>query len=144
MRIHIVQKGDTLWQIANKYNVDLEVLKQMNAHLSDPDVLMPGMKIQLPAEMQKKEQWKQAPKEHMKKDMDYPEMGKKKEDIPPPPEMPMPTIDQQMQDYYKKHHCPPPVKGEPQAFICYPIPLPKEHKHYPDKPPCYPYPRPRR
>ncbi len=48
MRIHIVQKGDTLWKIAQKYGVYFEQLKSMNTHLSNPDVIMPGMKIKVP------------------------------------------------------------------------------------------------
>ncbi len=48
MRIHIVQKGDTLWKIAQKYGVDFEQLKSMNSHLSNPDMIMPGMKIKVP------------------------------------------------------------------------------------------------
>ena len=49
LRIHIVQKGDTLWKIAQKYNVDFEELKRLNSHLSDPNTLMPGMKIKIPS-----------------------------------------------------------------------------------------------
>ncbi|WP_341482346.1 SafA/ExsA family spore coat assembly protein [Bacillus kexueae] len=48
MKIHIVQKGDTLWKIAQKYDVDFEQLKQMNTQLSNPDLIMPGMKIKVP------------------------------------------------------------------------------------------------
>lgn len=48
MKIHIVQKGDTLWKIAQKYGVDFEQLKKMNGHLSNPDMIMPGMKIKVP------------------------------------------------------------------------------------------------
>lgn len=62
MKIHIVQKGDTLWKIAQKYGVDFEQLKKMNGHLSNPDMIMPGMKIKVPTagvpvkkEMPKKE-----------------------------------------------------------------------------------------
>ncbi|MBB5323950.1 morphogenetic protein associated with SpoVID [Anoxybacillus tepidamans] len=62
MKIHIVQKGDTLWKIAQKYGIDFEQLKKMNGHLSDPDLIMPGMKIKIPTagvpvkkEIQKKE-----------------------------------------------------------------------------------------
>lgn len=77
MKIHIVQKGDTLWEIAKKYNVDFEQLKSMNSHLSDPNLLMPGMKIKvptgnIPVKKQKKEKpfvkekpyVKEAPKQH--------------------------------------------------------------------------------
>ncbi|UNL84332.1 SafA/ExsA family spore coat assembly protein [Priestia koreensis] len=48
MKIHIVQKGDTLWKIAQKYGVDFEELKKSNSQLSNPDMIMPGMKIKVP------------------------------------------------------------------------------------------------
>ncbi|MEH7379804.1 SafA/ExsA family spore coat assembly protein, partial [Bacillus sp. JJ1533] len=48
MKIHIVQKGDTLWEIAKKYGVDFQELKAVNTQLSNPDMLMPGMKIKVP------------------------------------------------------------------------------------------------
>src|SRR5690625_2752838 len=49
LRIHIVQKGDILYDIANKYNVDLEELISLNPQLSSPDMIMPGMKIKIPS-----------------------------------------------------------------------------------------------
>jgi morphogenetic protein associated with SpoVID len=49
LKIHIVQKGDTLWKIAKKYGVDFEQLKGMNTQLSNPDLIMPGMKIKVPS-----------------------------------------------------------------------------------------------
>ena len=48
LKIHIVQKGDTLWTIAKKYGVSFEELKKINAQLSNPDMIMPGMKIKIP------------------------------------------------------------------------------------------------
>ncbi len=48
MKIHVVQKGDTLWNISKKYGVDFEELKKMNTQLSNPDMIMPGMKIKVP------------------------------------------------------------------------------------------------
>ncbi|MEH7106175.1 SafA/ExsA family spore coat assembly protein, partial [Bacillus sp. JJ1764] len=48
MKIHIVQKGDTLWKIAKKYGVNFEELKKLNSQLSNPDMIMPGMKIKVP------------------------------------------------------------------------------------------------
>ena len=49
MKIHIVQKGDTLWNLAKKYGVSFdEQLKKVNSQLSNPDMLMPGMKIKIP------------------------------------------------------------------------------------------------
>jgi spore coat assembly protein SafA len=49
LRIHIVQKGDTLWKIAQKYGVDFQELLKLNSHLPDPNMIMPGMKIKIPA-----------------------------------------------------------------------------------------------
>lgn len=49
LKIHIVQKGDTIWDIAKQYGVDFEELKQLNSHLSSPDMIMPGMKIKIPS-----------------------------------------------------------------------------------------------
>ncbi|MFS0780777.1 SafA/ExsA family spore coat assembly protein [Bacillus sp. 1P06AnD] len=48
MKIHIVQKGDTLWKLAKKYGVSFEELKKSNSQLSNPDMIMPGMKIKIP------------------------------------------------------------------------------------------------
>jgi morphogenetic protein associated with SpoVID len=48
VKIHVVQKGDTLFKIAKKYNVDFDELKQANAQLSNPDLIMPGMKVKIP------------------------------------------------------------------------------------------------
>ncbi|MBH0230003.1 SafA/ExsA family spore coat assembly protein [Halobacillus yeomjeoni] len=67
MRIHIVQKDDTLWKIAKKYGVDFEELKAMNTQLSNPDMIMPGMKIKVP--QGKKPVKKEAPKTTQKKEM---------------------------------------------------------------------------
>ena len=48
VKIHIVQKGDTLWKIAKKYGVNFEELKSLNSQLSNTDMIMPGMKIKVP------------------------------------------------------------------------------------------------
>ncbi|MFD2751203.1 SafA/ExsA family spore coat assembly protein [Virgibacillus siamensis] len=48
MKIHIVQKGDTLWNISQQYGVDFEEVKRLNPQLSSPDMIMPGMKIKIP------------------------------------------------------------------------------------------------
>lgn len=50
MRIHIVQRGDTLFEIAKHYGVDFEELVKLNSQLSSPDMIMPGMKIKIPGE----------------------------------------------------------------------------------------------
>ncbi|ATP41257.1 hypothetical protein CSE16_14995 [Solibacillus sp. R5-41] len=55
MRVHIVQKGDTLWKIAKQYSIGFEDLKRLNAHLANPDYIVPGMEIILPDGGTKKE-----------------------------------------------------------------------------------------
>ncbi|ATH92631.1 peptigoglycan-binding protein LysM [Bacillus glycinifermentans] len=49
MKIHIVQKGDSLEKIAERYEVDFQELKKLNSQLSNPDLIMPGMKIKVPS-----------------------------------------------------------------------------------------------
>lgn len=53
MEVHIVVKGDTLWKIARQYNIPFEELKRVNAHLANPDYIVPGMKIFLPMDKKK-------------------------------------------------------------------------------------------
>lgn len=83
MRIHIVQKGDTLWNIAKKYGVDFEQLKSMNTQLSNPDMIMPGMKIKVPQGT--KQVKKEAPKQSApKKEMPKQQAPKKEKPSQPP------------------------------------------------------------
>jgi morphogenetic protein associated with SpoVID len=50
VKIHIVKKGETLHDIANKYNVDLEKLIELNASaIPDPDQIQPGQKVKIPS-----------------------------------------------------------------------------------------------
>ncbi|MCT2537975.1 SafA/ExsA family spore coat assembly protein [Aquibacillus koreensis] len=116
MKIHVVQKGETLWKIAQKYGVDFEELKQMNSHLSNPDMIMPGMKIKVPTttkqvkkeqptdkEMKKYPAKKETQKPYkdtspkpqpvMKED-DYKKPSKEKKSLPT-----MPTMEQQIENY---------------------------------------------
>lgn len=53
MKIHIVQKGETVWEIANKYGVDFEQVKESNPQISSPDMIMPGMKLKIPSSTKK-------------------------------------------------------------------------------------------
>ena len=55
MEVHIVKKGETLWKIARHYGISFEELKRVNAHLANPDYIVPGMKIFLPAKTIKTE-----------------------------------------------------------------------------------------
>lgn len=113
MKIHIVQKGDTLWEIAQNYGVDFEQLKQANSQLSSPDMIMPGMKIKIPSTTKsvKKEQPKKEVKIKHEKEM-MPQVPKqtfpviegdeKEKKVEVKPEMPlpqMPTMEQEM-NYY--------------------------------------------
>ncbi len=49
MKIHVVRKGDTLYEISQKYGVDMDVLLAANPQIEDPDVLMIGQKIRIPS-----------------------------------------------------------------------------------------------
>ncbi|QHS22892.1 LysM peptidoglycan-binding domain-containing protein [Virgibacillus sp. MSP4-1] len=49
MKIHVVQKGETLREIAQKYDVNLDTLKEFNTQLSNPEEILPGMKIKVPS-----------------------------------------------------------------------------------------------
>ncbi len=93
MTVHIVQKGDTLWKIAKEHNVSFEQLKKMNAHLANPEYIVPGMKVNVPDEKEKsganppisldesKRKKAEVPKEEA-----APTQEKKK--VPPLPELP--------------------------------------------------------
>ncbi|UTW70041.1 SafA/ExsA family spore coat assembly protein [Anaerobacillus sp. HL2] len=91
MKIHIVQQGDTLWKLAKKYDVDFEQLKAVNNHLSNPDVIMPGMKIKIQLVPVKKQTIKKKEPMQMKEQPKAKEMPlPKKEEVkvPPPPKVP--------------------------------------------------------
>ncbi|WP_202865892.1 LysM peptidoglycan-binding domain-containing protein [Paenibacillus contaminans] len=49
MKIHIVKKGDTLYSLSKKYDVELSTLIEMNPQLEDPNMLDIGMKIKVPS-----------------------------------------------------------------------------------------------
>ncbi|MFZ3576418.1 SafA/ExsA family spore coat assembly protein [Virgibacillus sp. DJP39] len=111
MRIHIVKKGDTLWEIANKYDVNFNQLKELNSQLSSPDMIMPGMKIKVPSNAKpvKKESLALNEKEMVKtpyKDISPKPMPVIKEDEKETPIMnqkqpmyQMPIMDQDMYQY---------------------------------------------
>lgn len=92
VKIHIVQKGETLWNIAQKYGVNFDELKKMNAQLSNPEMIMPGMKIKVPSGIHVKKEMpkhvggiKEAPK------VEHPYLPKKEAPLPvakPPKEKP--------------------------------------------------------
>ncbi|ASK63076.1 hypothetical protein CFK37_13435 [Virgibacillus phasianinus] len=101
MKIHIVKKGDTLWEIAKMYDVNFEQLKELNSQLSSPDMIMPGMKIKVPSNAKpvKKEEVQAKEKEMVKtpyKDISPKPLPVIKEDEKEKPEMkPNPMMPQQ-------------------------------------------------
>lgn len=47
MRIYIVQRGDTLWKIAKRYDTTVDAIVQANS-IQNPDSIMPGQKLVIP------------------------------------------------------------------------------------------------
>lgn len=45
---HTVQKGDTMWKIANRYEVGLSEIKSANLHIQNPDLIYPGQVLNIP------------------------------------------------------------------------------------------------
>lgn len=45
---HTVVKGDTMWEIAVKYEVGLSEIKSANPHISNPDLIYPGQTLNIP------------------------------------------------------------------------------------------------
>jgi morphogenetic protein associated with SpoVID len=50
VKIHIVKQGDTLYLIAQKYNVSLEDIVKANPEISNPDAIDVGMKVKIPSQ----------------------------------------------------------------------------------------------
>ena len=90
MRVHIVQKGDTLWKIAKQYAIGFEELKRLNAHLANPDYIVPGMEIYLPDGSPKKE--KEVRQQPMVKEQPQPQTVKEQPiQTPTPAPVPVPV-----------------------------------------------------
>jgi LysM repeat protein len=49
VKIHLVKKGETLFNIAKKYGIELQKLITFNSQLADPDQIDVGMKIKIPS-----------------------------------------------------------------------------------------------
>lgn len=61
VHVHVVQKGDTLWKISRQYGVSFDEVKRLNAHLANPDYVVPGMKIFVPEQAMKKQEVNEHP-----------------------------------------------------------------------------------
>lgn len=116
MKIHIVQKGDTLWEIAKKYHVDFEELKELNSHLATPDMIMPGMKIRIPTHSKKvthgdktktlpkaEKKHVPAPKKEVKKEKPMTELPKMPT-FPFEPEKMLPTLEKKHKEHPAQIH----------------------------------------
>ncbi|MCP3741214.1 SafA/ExsA family spore coat assembly protein [Rossellomorea sp. BNER] len=115
MKIHIVQKGDTLWKIAKKYGVNFEELKKMNAQLSNPDMIMPGMKIKVPTSggtVKKEAKSGQTPinygsmKEMPKAKHPFAQQKPAQMPVAKPKEMPVAPVKEQPKEMPKKQYAP--------------------------------------
>lgn len=49
MKIHIVKQGDTLYALSQKYGVPLQKIIEANTQISNPEVLVVGGKVKIPA-----------------------------------------------------------------------------------------------
>ncbi|QHA37103.1 SafA/ExsA family spore coat assembly protein [Rossellomorea marisflavi] len=163
MKIHIVQKGDTLWKIAKKYGVNFEELKHMNAQLSNPDMIMPGMKIKVPTSggtVKKETQIKYGSKEAPKKEMpktehpfkeqkpmtmpaEQPKAEKPKEAQKPfTPKMPQPVIPEiDINNYYMMNMQVQPKQQPMQQPMQQPVQQPKQQPMQQVKPQAKPQPQ---
>ncbi|MGV3487889.1 MAG: SafA/ExsA family spore coat assembly protein [Tuberibacillus sp.] len=93
MKIYTVQEGDSLYEIAKKHGVDLSELEKANPQLSDPNKIMPGMKIKVPTggvHVKKKEMpvKKEAP---IKKEVPIKKEMPVKKEVPEKKEVPIPA-----------------------------------------------------
>lgn len=124
LKIHIVQKGDTLWEIAKKYNVDFELLKQHNSQLASPDMIMPGMKIRIPTQPEKieKKTKKQILPKTEKKPEAVPKKQYKKEKSMELPKMPTFPLEQES-----------PLPPKDKKYKEYPTAILPELPEYPKK-----------
>ncbi|MUG69150.1 LysM peptidoglycan-binding domain-containing protein [Paenibacillus validus] len=48
LKIHLVKKGDTLYELSQKYHVELDQLIAANPQIANPDVIDVGMKVKIP------------------------------------------------------------------------------------------------
>lgn len=47
-RFHTVSYGDTMWKIAARYGVTTKSVVRANSHLANPNIIYPGMRLNLP------------------------------------------------------------------------------------------------
>ncbi len=52
---YIIKQGETLYQIASRHGINLRKLLKMNPQITDPEMIFPGMAIEVPATRQELE-----------------------------------------------------------------------------------------
>ncbi|QUG42217.1 SafA/ExsA family spore coat assembly protein [Psychrobacillus sp. INOP01] len=139
MQTHIVVKGDTLWKISRNYGVSFEELKKVNAHLANPEYIVPGMKIFIPnSKKMESTTHPYSDNRPVKKEMVKKEMMKKEEvkisdktkmqQVPPVvPVVPMPQPMQPVAPTYQQPQQPkaqpPKQQQKPQTQPSYTFPI---------------------
>ncbi|SHN09126.1 SafA/ExsA family spore coat assembly protein [Gracilibacillus kekensis] len=93
MKIHIVQKDETLWKIAQKYGVSLENVIAANPQISNPEMIMPGMKIKIPTASDSKQQPAPGNKKQQVAPTPSPTAKKEKKEVKPPNQI-LPSIEE--------------------------------------------------
>ncbi|MFS0689850.1 LysM peptidoglycan-binding domain-containing protein [Sporosarcina sp. 179-K 8C2 HS] len=133
MDVHIVVKGDTLWKIARQYGIPFEDLKRVNAHLANPDYIVPGMKIFLPKKKtaaQPSEKGKEKMPEKVKHQQVAPSMPPAMEKPSKPQQpIPMPRVEKEFEmpkppSVPMQPMPPAPVQQPPAAMTPLPEPMP--------------------
>lgn len=137
LHVHVVQKGDTLWKIAKQYGVSFDEVKRLNAHLANPDYIVPGMKIFVPTKTAKTQENMEHPynndrpvkkmkeeytKEPAPKPIPQPAPPVQKPTMKPAP-LPMPQpqpMPQPINQHVMMNQMMPPYMGIPYGWI--PIP----------------------
>lgn len=90
-----MQKDETLWKIAQKYGVSLDDVIAANPQISNPEMIMPGMKIKVPTTSEQKQQ--PAPSNKKQQVQPAPTDKKEKQEMIPPKQTPsqiLPAIEE--------------------------------------------------
>lgn len=85
VRVHTVKKGETLWKIARQYGVPFEDMKRLNAHLANPDYIVPGMELFLPDAPKKELPQKQVEESSIAQPKEQPVVRPKEQPVAPKP-----------------------------------------------------------
>ncbi|WP_339250741.1 LysM peptidoglycan-binding domain-containing protein [Sporosarcina sp. FSL W8-0480] len=136
MDVHIVVKGDTLWKIARQYGIPFEDLKRVNAHLANPDYIVPGMKIFLPKKAEHKPGGK-GPEKMPEKHHHQPATPPKEKPQAPKHPIPLPQEKEKPKPPATPPQMKPPVQQPPVSKPPVP-PVKQQPPKLPEMPPAPP------